>query len=238
MNNKFSQMKKNTVDAENQLRKSQFVTYINSDGRGKRIMFLGNSITLHGIKEDIGWNNEWGMAASSEDNDYVHRMISMIDEILKDCAYCICQVAAWESDYKNGSSLHKLFEAARDFSADVIIMRFAENCPGNEFDGEVFKEEMESLFSYLDSNKKAKIIMSTPFWHHPADKAIIEYANENKLPIVELSDLGEQDEMKAIGLFEHSGVANHPGDLGMKKIAERLFEEVKNVLQQYRGEKT
>ena len=230
VSNEFKQMKKNTVSAENQLKQSQFVTYINRNGKGKRIMFLGNSITLHGVKEDIGWYNSCGMAASSEDKDYVHRMISMIEDRSSDCVFCICQVASWEREYKIGCSLHHLFEKAREFSADIIIARFVENCPTNDFDAKMFKKELDSLLSYLNSKEKAKIILSTGFWHHPADKTIVEYAYENDFPIVELGDLGEKDEMKAIGLFEHSGVANHPGDLGMEKIAERLFDIVIEVL--------
>ena len=41
---------------------------------------------------------------------------------------------------------------------------------------------------------------------------------------ISISDLGYHDENKAIGLFEHKGVASHPGDLGMRRIAERILQ--------------
>ena len=52
-----------------------------------------------------------------------------------------------------------------------------------------------------------------------------KYADEHGCEFVNLSDLGEKDEMKALGLFEHAGVSHHPGDLGMKNIAERIMEK-------------
>ena len=229
-NDKFSEMKKNTVDSANQLKKSQFVRIVNPDGSGKRIMFVGNSITLHGILPEIGWHNEWGMAASSLDKDYVHQLISKTQEINDDATFCICQVAQWERDYKIGSSKLDLFEAARDFNPDIIVMRFIENCPGADFETDTFKKELDVLLNYLNKSGNAKIIMTTAFWHHPGDDAIKEYSKEKQLPLTELGDLGELNEMKAIGLFDHEGVANHPGDLGMKNIAERIFDIMKSML--------
>ena len=228
--NRYSQMDKNTVSAINQLEENEDVRFINLGGKGKGVMFVGNSITLHSVCPDIGWHNECGMAASSEENDYVHILINEINNKEPDSRYCICQVAEWEWEYKDGESKYHIFESARDFEADVIVMRFVENCPKDNFDPEIFKKELNSLLSFLDKSENAKIIMTTGFWKHPGDDAIIEYAKENNLPCVELGDLGELDEMKAVGLFEHDGVANHPGDLGMKKIAERIFEELKKII--------
>ena len=40
--------------------------------KGPRVLFVGNSITLHGPSPKIGWTNNWGMAATARDKDYVH----------------------------------------------------------------------------------------------------------------------------------------------------------------------
>ena len=230
--NLYSQMDKNTVSAKNQLQQTDLVRFYNLGGKGKRVMFTGNSITLHSVRPSIGWHNECGMAASSEENDYVHILMDKISEIEPDSCYCICQVADWETDYKNGESKYHLYENAREFDTDIIVMRFVENCPRDNFDSEIFKKELNSLLLYLNKSKNSRIIMTTGFWKHPGDEAIIEYAKENNLPCVKLNDLGELDEMKALGLFEHDGVANHPGDFGMKTIAERIFVELEKIIKE------
>lgn len=84
--------------------------------------------------------------------------------------------------------------------------------------------------SYLNGSGTAEIIIATGFWKHIADGAIREYAHRDEHPLVELNDLGEDDKMKAIGLFEYEDFANHPGDLGMEKIAERVFNVLKSYL--------
>ena len=228
--NMYMQMDKNTVSATEQLKDTGYIKFFNYDGKGKRVIFVGNSITLHGKKAEIGWHGEWGMAASSKEKDYVHLLMSAICEKSPDCSFCICQVAEWERRYKSGKSVYDLFENARGFNADIIVMRFVENCPKNDFDKLIFKKETVDLLQYLNPSKNAKIILTTGFWRHPADDGIVEIAEELNLPLVKLGDLGEKDEMKAIGLFEHSGVANHPGDLGMKEIADRIFEILKYYL--------
>ena len=219
----YDQMDKNNVAASGQLKNSSSVRFYGKVG--KRIMLVGNSITLHGKKPDIGWHGEWGMAASCEQNDYVHRIMSAASGN----SFCVCQVAEWERQYNNNVSLDK-YQDARDFDADIIVMRFIENCPKKDFDPVVFKKELGKFLGYLNKSGNADIIITTGFWHHPGDDAIRQYAAENGLPCIELGDLGERDDMKAIGLFEHNGVANHPGDLGMQNIASRILEVLKNYI--------
>lgn len=223
----YEQIGKNTVKATNQLKESSYVSFENPEGKGIRVLVVGNSITRHGIAHDIGWHNDWGMVASSKDKDYVHQLISKINLVKEDAAYCICQVASWERGYKEGTEkFYEVYQGAHNFCADIVIFRFIENCLFDGWNDQKFKLELEKLLQYFNPSGNAQIVISTGFWHHCGDEAIREFAMEHDISLVELGDLGEKDEMKAIGLFEHEGVANHPGDLGMKKIAERIFEKI------------
>ncbi len=222
----YEQLKKNTVSAAQQLRDDAFVQFMNPEGKGIRVLFAGNSITLHGAAENIGWPHVWGMAASAKEKDYVHLVMRAFSEKHPNAVYGICQVSKWELRYKNGEEAFPLFAAAREFGADIIIARFVENCPIADFEEKEFKAKYGALLDYLDKTGKARRIITNGFWHHAANDAVRAYAEENGYPFIEMCDLGEKEEMKAIGLFEHRGVANHPGDLGMAVIAERILAKL------------
>ncbi len=226
----MQQIEKNTVKAENQLKPNEDVIFECLENNGKRIMFAGNSITRHGINHDIGWHNVWGMAASAKEKDYVHVLESHINTKAPDAAFCICQAYKWERDFYNGKDSYPLYQPARDFDADIIVVRFVENCPWKDFDAAAFKREYVDFINFLNKSGNAKVILTTSFWKHAADSVIAEVAKEMGWTLVVLNDLGELDEMKAIGLFEHNGVANHPGDLGMKTIADRIFAVMQTML--------
>ncbi len=223
----MAQIDKNTVKAENQLKRSQSVRFYGEDCEGLRVLILGNSITRHGPNADIGWAHDWGMAASAEEKDYVHLLMVKILAEQPKATFCVGQISGWERGFKEGSKQLPNYESARAFDADVVIVRCVENCSSKEFDPALFQAEYEMMVDYFTNGGKAKVLLTSSFWEHIADPLIRAIGAKLGAPVVELSDLGEQDEMKAIGLFEHSGVANHPGDAGMAAIAERIFTTLK-----------
>ncbi len=227
----MKQIEKNTVEAKDQLNCDGHFFYENKNGKGKRVLFVGNSITLHGYKPDIGWYGEnYGMAASSREKDYAHLVMSEIQKHDRDAVMCIAQISDFERDYKNADAvLHKHYGEASSFGADIIIFRFSENIPFENYEGETFREGYNKLINYFNKSGKAKIIITTSFWKHIADEDIVSVARQNGIEPVYIGDLGEDDSMKAIGLFEHSGVANHPGDLGMQMIADRIIRALRGA---------
>ena len=227
----MNQIEKNTVPSKNQLQDDRYVSFTNINGKGKRIMFVGNSMTLHGYKADIGWFGNWGMAASAREKDYVHLTMENVKSVDPDAAFCICQVSDWERDYTHGQDTYEKFAAARAFEADIIILRMVENCPGKGYQQQLFEDQVDGLVRDLDGGEKAKVIVTTGFWRHPADAALRGWAASHGAPLCDLGPLGELDEMKALGLFEHEGVAMHPGDKGMQAIADTIWTELKSMLE-------
>lgn len=219
--------KLNTVDGNKQVRKNVF--FEGSPDGSPRIMILGNSITYHEPKPEIGWHGCWGMAASEKEKDYVHRVISAIRKKYPDAVFCIVQGSVWEVNYTD-CNYDENFAQARDFAPDILISSLSANIPDNEFEKKAYKENLKILHSYLSTNKTKVFQLSAFFGNPDKNAAIKEYCDEGNANIVWVSDILQGKENRAIGRFEHKGVQVHPGDKGMKYIAQRILEALESLI--------
>jgi alpha-galactosidase len=104
------------------------------DIKKDKIVFLGNSITLHGPSEAIGWTGNWGMAASSEEKDYVHLMVKALSNSVPGAntadvqapKYLVRNIADFERGFADYSVEENLKELL-DFKPDLIILAIGEN---------------------------------------------------------------------------------------------------------------
>lgn len=220
---------RNTVTSKDQV--SQYVTFEGVRDGSPKIMFVGNSITRHAPKPDIGWYGDWGMAASAKENDYVHQVIKGVRETKPDAEFCIVQAAVWERSYKN-CDYEAYFKEATVFKPDIIICSISGNIPKAEFEIDAFKVNIDKLFKYLSGGRAdVQIVLSSAFFGDPEKcKAIWEYTQEYGAKHVEISDIVKNKDNLAIGQFEHEGVQIHPGDKGMKELAKRYLEAIKEYL--------
>lgn len=214
-------VKENTVKAEGQTEGYSRFTRI--QGSGLKVLVIGNSITRHPPAPGIGWEHDWGMAASSPDKDFVHRLHKAFSGA-ESTQFLIWQAADFERGFvQDGFSLPEEEEAAA-FGADIIVGRLGENVFPDAFSAGDWKRAYGSLIERC-MRSGTRVVLSTCFWDEPKVNADIRaLAAEKGWPLAELSDLGARSDMKAIGLFRHTGVAAHPGDLGMEQIAERIVQ--------------
>ena len=210
---KSSQMNKDSADAAE------------SCAGGVKIVFIGNSITIHAVLPEIGWHHEWGMAASSQENDYVHQVIRGIErETGRPADVRIRNLAGFERgfrDYDYGKNRDLI-----EFQPDYLVFALGENVAALESDAE--RQEFRKAFrklveGFLSGTKKPHTVIRGVFWPNEwKDELMSKTASELGLTFVK-ADLSGDESMMALGLFEHEGVQRHPGDKGMKAIASRIL---------------
>lgn len=195
-----------------------------------RILFVGNSITWHPVKQEIGWNHEWGMAASSEEYDYLHLIMREIKEISPISLHKIAWVVQWEQEYWIESNL-EVHKDASMFKPDIIIMKIGENVFQKYNDAHPFQLYFKKLIDFFNPEDTARVIVATSFWKAGVvDEAMRQVAVKCNYPLVELGGFGDFNDMKAKGLFAHKGVENHPGDRGMEAIANAILVPLKIII--------
>ncbi len=199
------------------------------DVAGKRILFLGNSITRHGPSPQIGWTGNWGMAASAQEKDYVHVLATSLAALWGSPPDVrVDNIAGFERQYDT-YDLDAILKMQLDFRPEIVIVAIGENVPalGSEDAKTRYKDSFSRLLAGLKQNGKPAIIVRSCFWPNQAkDDIMRESCEAVGGTFVDIGELGKDESnfARSEGDFAHAGVAAHPGDKGMKAIADALLK--------------
>jgi hypothetical protein len=202
----------------------------------RRALFLGNSITLHAPAPDIGWTGNWGMAASSRENDYVHLLLERFAESnggnVPEAK--VANIADFERGYAT-FDIEGIYRAFADFAADVVILAIGENVPpmATEQDLARFRDAVAALLEFVKGTGAPTICVRSSFWPDSVkDPLMRQVCADSGGIFVYIGQLAAEEKYYARSEREyaHDGVAAHPGDAGMLAIADAIWEGMKGSL--------
>lgn len=198
----------------------------------QKVLFVGNSLTVHAPKAAIGWSGNWGMAATAEAKDYVHLVTQGL--ALRQGVHPIVlvkNVADFERADASYDTAGKFADAAA-FKADLIILAIGENVPPLTTPAaqQVYQERVISLLKVLRGDTSARIVVRSSFWANTAkDGAMHRACDSLGGTFVDISALAgdERNYARSERSHQHAGVASHPGDRGMAAIADAILQALK-----------
>lgn len=200
--------------------------------RFEKVLFLGNSITLHGPAPDIGWRGNWGMAASSQEKDYVHRLLERIGQsanvrpIVK-----VKNIAEFERRLE-GFNVQEGLKEELAFEADLVVVAIGENVSALTTDEAKarYRAAFVGLLAELKKHGRPALFVRSSFWADPAkDEIMKSVCQDGGEVFVDIGKLGrdESNFARSERKIEHAGVAAHPGDKGMEAIADEIWTAIR-----------
>lgn len=206
--------------------------------KADKILFLGNSITLHGPY--VAWlpDAHWGMAASEESKDYVHLLAKKIDAKTGG-SLAVAPPDPLPGRWYNGNPLPNyngnilnmadIFERSfntwdnariqnqLDAKPDIVILQVGENKENGT--DEEFAVALNSLLAALKSASDPQIVITSRILG--TDPAIDKIKRDACA-----ADPDHRVFVDLVGRVSLNPALNHPNDAGMQTIADALFSEL------------
>jgi hypothetical protein len=193
-----------------------------------RILFLGNSITYHPALPSIGWYNNWGMAASAEDKDYVHVLTTAIAARAGATPQIMVKnIFEFETNY-TGYAIASNLAAELAFQPTVLVLAIGENVTlSSQTDIGNYAAACANLLETFKANSHPVIFSRGCFWSNPTKDGIMQAVTESEGgTYVDIGALGSDplnyaysEEPYALNTI----INGHPGDRGMAGIADALL---------------
>lgn len=205
-----------------------------------RWLAIGNSLTRHGITSF--WWNDIGMAATTAEHDYVHLVTAYLRTRCGSVTVDTFNFADWE----RGAAGVPLDRTAVLPQLDVYLSKqprlITVQLSENAVDLATFTSDTETLLRYLRNKAPdAVLLLIDDFWS-PEKGGMKQAAAERcGVPFVSLARIkGDPECLCGMGAtvydaggcphtVEHPGVAAHPGDKGMRYIADGIMTALESL---------
>ena len=221
---------------------SMFAIGASAEGEKKiSVLCVGNSITEHAPSLGIGWENNWGMAASEADKDYFTVLTNMVAEEYPDYDVEFNRTGAYPFEKSVTTSLDfdytKVLEssigvAIKKYNPDVITFQWGDNVKNCTAESYAY-----ALCQVVDYCRKVKpdmaIIFSQHFYGSSGDDkclAVEDVAKAKSVSYVKLYPLCTNENKAFKEYPDKTAFNSHPGDKGMEEIAKTFFVPVKKAL--------
>ena len=186
-----------------------------------RLLVLGNSITYHAPTPSRGWNGDWGMAASSEENDFVHLTAAALHVPITRF-----NVLSLETTPSTASEVIKNVSGGVD-DTTAVILELGDNVPQNAKAIADFQAALRQLIS--STRPRRSLACTSTFWHHESiDDVIKRECVSGGGQFVYIGDIrhesGNTDSQN--NTFTDPIVAGHPQNWGMREISRRLVVKI------------
>lgn len=198
-----------------------------------KVLFIGNSL-LFGF-------GTFGMCASDSKHDYYYYVTQYLKQFHPDGTYDKLLGSTYETcetkEAAKGWIEDNINTRATDY--DLVIVQLGDNI-NNDARNELFKTSCKDLLVGIRNHMpNARVVWAGEWYSRAARQEIIATScAETGSTFIDISDLAViQANKGAIGnvitrdngttfTVDNSGVASHPGDKGMKAIADRMIEKL------------
>lgn len=205
------------------------------DGKAYRILFIGDSITVHGFDDwtiqNLGWSHLSGMAASSRQSDYVSLLSSKISRAREQAT-----VACYHTAGGSGAVAQRLqaISTVTPTSPNLVVIQLGEHEDPTQGAQRLHDDYKKLIEAVRAMPSKPSVIAVGPWsltlqdsagryngWTGVVDQTMAAVAAEERAPYASVADIAAIPTAHGIGTSE--GVRWHPNDYGQSLYAERLF---------------
>lgn len=198
-----------------------------------KVLVIGNSLT-------IGFGTH-GMASSDVDTDYYYLVKNFLSELNPEMVMERIAGNGWEgctSTEQRQQYCESVFDEYLDSSCDLIIVQLGDNVNTNDKLA-TFPNDCIDLLTFLRNKApEARIMWVFGRYNLSNASAIKEACEKCRAEFVDISIISTDAQYMSsigssymkedgtLGTITDAGVASHPGDLGMKVIADAIINQL------------